>query len=55
MAIKKLQGLDAIRRWVVKTFLKEKEQTGVMVNLPKKDFVDLNTSYYSRKINAKRY
>ena len=50
MAIKKLQGLDAIRRWVVKTFLKEKEQTGVMVNLPKKDFVDLNTSITAERL-----
>jgi len=50
MAIKKLQGLDAIRRWVIKTFLKEKEQTGVMVNLPKKDFVDLNTSITAERL-----
>ena len=50
MAIKKLQGLDAIRRWVVKTFLKEKEQTGVMVNLPKKDFIDLNTSITAERL-----
>jgi len=50
MAIKKLQGLDAIRRWVVKTFLKEKEQTGVMVNLPKKDFVDLNTAITAERL-----
>ena len=50
MAIKKLQGLDAIRRWVIKTFLKEKEQTGVMVNLPKKDFVDLNTAITAERL-----
>ena len=50
MAIKKLQGLDAIRRWVIKTFLKEKEQTGVMVNLPKKDFVDLNTNITAERL-----
>ena len=50
MSIKKLQGLDAIRRWVIKTFLKEKEQTGVMVNLPKKDFVDLNTSITAERL-----
>ena len=50
MAIKKLQGLDAIRRWVIKTFLKEKEQTGVMVNLPKKDFVELNTSITAERL-----
>ena len=50
MAIKKLQGLDIIRRWVIKTFLKEKEQTGVMVNLPKKDFVDLNTSITAERL-----
>ena len=45
-----LKGLDIIRRWVVKTFLKEKEQTGVMVNLPKKDFVDLNTSITAERL-----
>ena len=45
-----LKGLDIIRRWVIKTFLKEKEQTGVMVNLPKKDFVDLNTSITAERL-----
>jgi len=40
-----LRGIDVIRRWVIQTRLKEQsKQGGVMITLPKKEFVDLNTS-----------
>jgi len=40
-----LKGIDVIRRWVIQTRLKEQtKQGGVMITLPKKEFVDLNTS-----------
>ena len=40
-----LKGIDLIRRWVIQTRLKEQtKQGGVMITLPKKEFVDLNTS-----------
>ena len=48
MAIK---GIDIIRRWVIQTSLKEKgKQGGVMITLPKKDLVDLNTSITAEKL-----
>jgi hypothetical protein len=48
MAIK---GIDVIRRWVIQTRLKEQgKQGGVMITLPKKDFVDLNTSITAEKL-----
>ena len=48
MAIK---GIDIIRRWVIQTRLKEQgKQGGVMITLPKKDFVDLNTSVTAEKL-----
>ena len=48
MAIK---GIDIIRRWVIQTRLKEQgKQGGVMITLPKKDFVDLNTSITAEKL-----
>ena len=40
-----IRGIDIIRRWVIQTRLKEQtKQGGVMITLPKKEFVDLNTS-----------
>ena len=40
-----LKGIDVIRRWVIKTRLKEQaKEGGVAITLPKKEFVDLNTS-----------
>jgi hypothetical protein len=40
-----LKGIDIIRRWVIKTRLKEQvKEGGVAITLPKKEFVDLNTS-----------
>ena len=40
-----IKGIDLIRRWVIQTRLKEQtKQGGVMITLPKKEFVDLNTS-----------
>ena len=40
-----LKGIDVIRRWVIQTRLKEQtKEGGVMITLPKKEFVDLNTS-----------
>ena len=40
-----IKGIDIIRRWVIQTRLKEQtKQGGVMITLPKKEFVDLNTS-----------
>ena len=46
-----LKGIDLIRRWVIQTSLKEKgKQGGVMITLPKKDFVDLNTSITAEKL-----
>ena len=40
-----LKGIDFIRRWVIQTVLKDQgKQGGVMITLPKNDFVDLNTS-----------
>jgi len=48
MAIK---GIDIIRRWVIQTRLKEQgKQGGVMITLPKKDLVDLNTSITAEKL-----
>jgi hypothetical protein len=48
MAIK---GIDIIRRWVIQTRLKEQgKQGGVMITLPKKDFVDLNTSITAERL-----
>ena len=48
MAIK---GIDIIRRWVIQTRLKEQgKKGGVMITLPKKDFVDLNTSVTAEKL-----
>ena len=48
MAVK---GIDIIRRWVIQTRLKEQgKQGGVMITLPKKDFVDLNTSITAEKL-----
>ena len=46
-----LKGIDLIRRWVIQTRLKEQgKQGGVMITLPKKDFVDLNTSITAEKL-----
>lgn len=40
-----IKGIDIIRRWVIQTRLKEQtKQGGVMITLPPKNFVDLNTS-----------
>ena len=40
-----LKGIDLIRRWVIQTRLKEQtKEGGVMITLPDKSFVDLNTS-----------
>ena len=46
-----LKGIDLIRRWVIQTRLKEQgKQGGVMITLPKKDFVDLNTSITAERL-----
>jgi hypothetical protein len=40
-----LKGINVIRRWVIQSRLKEQgKQGGVMITLPPKKFVDLNTS-----------
>jgi len=40
-----MSGINIIRRWVIQSRLKEQtKQGGVMITLPKKEFVDLNTS-----------
>ena len=45
------KGIDIIRRWVIQTRLKEQgKQGGVMITLPKKDFVDLNTSITAERL-----
>ena len=46
-----IKGIDIIRRWVIQTRLKEQgKQGGVMITLPKKDFVDLNTSITAERL-----
>ena len=46
-----VKGIEIIRRWVIQTCLKEKgKQGGVMITLPKKDLVDLNTSITAEKL-----
>ena len=46
-----LKGINLIRRWVIQTRLKEQgKQGGVMITLPKKDFVDLNTSITAERL-----
>jgi hypothetical protein len=46
-----LKGIDFIRRWVVQTVLKDQsKQGGVMITLPKNDFVDLNTSITAERL-----
>ena len=46
-----IKGIDLIRRWVIQTRLKEQgKQGGVMITLPKKDFVDLNTSITAERL-----
>jgi hypothetical protein len=40
-----MSGINVIRRWVIQSRLKEQgKQGGVMITLPPKNFVDLNTS-----------
>ncbi len=46
-----LKGINLIRRWVIQTRLKDQgKQGGVMITLPKKDFVDLNTSITAERL-----
>ena len=46
-----LKGIDFIRRWVVQTVLKDQsKQGGVMITLPRNDFVDLNTSITAERL-----
>ena len=46
-----LKGIDLIRKWVIQTRLKEQtKQGGVMITLPKKEFVDLNTSITAERL-----
>ena len=46
-----LKGIDFIRRWVIQTVLKDQgKQGGVMITLPKNDFVDLNTSITAERL-----
>ena len=40
-----MSGINVIRRWVIQSRLKEQtKEGGVMITLPPKNFVDLNTS-----------
>ena len=46
-----IKGIDIIRRWVIQTTVKDQsKQGGVTINLPKKDFVDLNTSITAERL-----
>ena len=46
-----LKGIDVIRRWVIQTVLKDQgKQGGVMITLPKNNFVDLNTSITAERL-----
>ena len=42
-------GVEVIKEWVIKTFLKQQPK-GVLTTLPKKDFVDLNTSITAERL-----
>ena len=42
-------GVEVIKEWVIKTFLKQQPK-GVLTTLPKKDFVDLNTAITAERL-----
>ena len=46
-----IKGIDIIRRWVIQTTVKDQsKQGGVMITLPRNDFVDLNTSITAERL-----
>ena len=42
-------GVEVIKEWVIKTFLKQQPK-GVLTTLPKKDFVELNTGITAERL-----
>jgi len=42
-------GVEVIKEWVIKTFLKQQPK-GVLTTLPKKDFVELNTAITAERL-----